>query len=270
MREQAVGEQEVRGQVAKMRLSASHVCAGARKERSVMSAATVSVWKRRAWAAGIVFVLALLAETLLSAGIPINQNDSAAKIAGALQDHRHTVLVATYLSAIYAVAFVIYIARLHDLLRDVDQRPSALHSLVLIGGIMLVALHGVSDIGIYGLLGGKLATYAAQHDQGLSYTLYLLTFALDSVGDAFGSVFLIATGLLVIRNRVLPRWLAWVALIGGILLFLQSFGLGGVIGTYGLVLDLIGFVLFLLFVLLSSAILLRAGGTPHSVGPHSP
>jgi hypothetical protein len=102
-----------------------------------------------------------LAETLISAGIPINQDDSAAKIADALRDHRTTVLVTGYLSAVYAVAFVIDIAKLHDLLRDVDQRPRALHSLVLIGGVMLVALHGVSDIGIYGLLGGKIATFAA-------------------------------------------------------------------------------------------------------------
>jgi hypothetical protein len=73
----------------------------------------------------------------------------------------------------------------------------------------------------------------------------------------FGSVFLIATGVLVIQSRVMPRWLAWIAVVSGTLLFLQGFGLGGVIGTYGLVLDLIGFVLFLLFVLLSSAIAIR-------------
>jgi hypothetical protein len=202
-------------------------------------------------------VLALLAEAVISAGLPINQDDSAAKIARALHDHRQTVLVAAYLSAVYAVAFVIYLAKLDDLLRGIGHGPRVLQSLVLIGGVLLVALHGVSDIGIYGLLGGKLATYAAQHDQGLSYTLYLLTFALDSVGDVFGSVFLIAAGLLVVESRVLPRWLAWIAVVGGTLLFLQGFGLGGVIGTYGLVLDLIGFLLFLLFVLLSSAILLR-------------
>lgn len=230
-----------------------------------MSVATASVWGRRAWASGIVFVLALLAETLISAGLPINQDDSAAKIAGALRDHRNTVLVAAYLSVIYAVAFVIYLAKLHDGLRDVAQLPRFLPTLVLIGGVLLVALHGVSDIGIYGLLGGKIAAYAAQHEQGLSYTLYLLTFALDSVGDAFGSVFLIATGLLVMQSRVLPRWLAWISVIGGVLLFLQAFGLGGVIGTYGLVLDLIGFVLFLLFVLLSSAILIRDRDPTQSV-----
>jgi hypothetical protein len=225
-----------------------------------MSIPTAGVWDRRAWAAGIVFVVALLAEAVISTGLPINQDDSAAKIARALQDHRKTVLVAGYLSTVYAVAFVIYLARLHDLLRGVSQRARVLHSLVLIGGVLLVALHGVSDVGIYGLLGGKLATYGAQHDQGVSYTLYLLTFALDSVGDVFGSVFLIAAGLLVIQSRVLPRWLAWIAVVSGTLLFLQGFGLGGVIGTYGLVLDLIGFVLFLLFVLLSSAISIRGRG----------
>jgi hypothetical protein len=216
---------------------------------------SAGAWDRRAWVAGIVFVLALLAEAVISAGIPINQDDSAAKIARALQDHRTTVLVAGYLSSVYAVAFVIYLAKLHDRLRGVSQRPGVLHTLVLVGGVLMVALHGVSDVGIYGLLGGKLVSYG---DQGLSYTLYLLTFALDSVGDVFGSVFLIAAGVLILESGILPRWLAWIAVASGSLLFLQGFGLGGVIATYGLVLDLIGFVLFLLFVLLSSAISLRA------------
>jgi hypothetical protein len=81
------------------------------------------------------------------------------------------VLVAAYLSAIYAVAFVIYLAKLHDLLRGVTQRPRALHSFVLIAGVLLIALHAVSDIGSYGLLEEKLATHAAHHDHGLAYTL---------------------------------------------------------------------------------------------------
>lgn len=49
----------------------------------VKSVQTANVRERRAWAAGIVFVLALVAETAISAGLPINQGDSAAKIAGA-------------------------------------------------------------------------------------------------------------------------------------------------------------------------------------------
>jgi heme A synthase len=86
--------------------------------------------------------------------------------------------------------------------------------------------------------------------------LYLVTFALDSVGDVFGSLFLAATGLLVLESRTLPRWLGWLALLVGILFFVQGFGLGGVIATFGLVVDGIGFVLLLIFVLASSVMML--------------
>jgi hypothetical protein len=48
----------------------------------------------------------------------------------------------------------------------------------------------------------------------------------------------------------------WLLIPVGILFFLQGFGLGSVIATFGLVLDLIGFVLFLIFVLVSGVILL--------------
>jgi hypothetical protein len=67
--------------------------------------------------------------------------------------------------------------------------------------------------------------------------------------------------VLVIRSGILPRWLGWVSIVAGILFFLQGFGLGGVIATFGLVLDLIAFVLFLIFVLVSSVIALRRRST---------
>jgi hypothetical protein len=82
-----------------------------------------------------------------------------------------------------------------------------------------------------------------------------MTFALESVGDVFGSLFAFATGALVLGSGVLPRWLGWMSILAGSMLFLQGFGLGGVIASFGLVLDLIGFLLLLAFVLASSVIL---------------
>jgi heme A synthase len=84
-----------------------------------------------------------------------------------------------------------------------------------------------------------------------------MTYAFDSVADIFGGLFAFAAGVLVFRSGILPRWVAWVAILVAILLFLQAFGLGGVIATFGLVLDGVGFVLLLVFVLVSSVILLR-------------
>ena len=99
---------------------------------------------------------------------------------------------------------------------------------MLVGGALFVALHAVSDIGIFGLLGAKLASFGFQHDQGVSYTLYLMTYAFDSVGDVFGSLFAFAAGLLVIGSGVLPRWLGWVSILAGILFFLQGFSTSAV------------------------------------------
>jgi hypothetical protein len=136
--------------------------------------------------------------------------------------------------------------------------------------VVFVVLHAVSDIGITGLVGAKLAAFSAQHDHSVAYTLYLMTFALESVGDVFGSLSAVAAGLLVMRSGVLPRWLGWIAILAGILLFLQGFGLGGVIASFGLVLDLIGFGLFLIFVLVSSVILLRREDTPNAASSLNP
>ncbi len=227
-----------------------------REGGQVTAARTASAWPRYAWAAGIGFVVFFVAETVVAIGIPANQNDSAAKIAAALHDHRGRLLVIAYLSVIYAALFVIYLTKLNQLLRAETDRPQLLGSWILAGGVLFVALHAVSDIGITGLLGAKLATFGAQHDPGTSYTLYLTTYALDSVADVFGSLFTIAAGVLVIGSGVLPRWLGWASILAGIMFFLQGFGLGGVIATFGLVLDLIGFLLFLIFVLVSSVILL--------------
>jgi hypothetical protein len=207
--------------------------------------------------AGIVFVVALAAESVVSTGVGLTQDDSAGKIASGLHEHRERLLVIAYLSVIYAAAFVIYLSKLYDLLREETDGLRTLGSLVLVGGVLFVALHAVSDIGITGLLGAKLASFGSQHDHGVSYTLYLITFALDSVGDVFGSLSAVAAGLLVLRSGVLPRWLGSVAIFAGILFFLQGFGLGGVIAMFGLILDLIAFVLFLTFVLVSSIIRLR-------------
>ena len=220
-------------------------------------------WQRYAWVAGIVFVVALLAETVVSLAVGLGHDDPAAKVARRLDAHHRRLVVIACLSVIYAPMFLIYLTGLHGLLRGTTDRTRVLSLWVLLGGALMVAMHAVSDVGIIGLVGAKVASYAAQHDPGLSYTLYYLTFAIDSVGDVFGSVFLVAAGVLILESGVLPRWLGRMAMIAGVLLFLQGFGLGGIIGTFGLVIDGIGFILFLIFVFASSLILLmRNGGVP--------
>jgi uncharacterized protein DUF4386 len=221
---------------------------------------TIARWPY-AWIAGVLFVLALLAESVVALGVAVTQNDSATKIATALDDHRTRLLVITALSIVYAVMFIVYLWKLYDVLSTSGDSSRSVASVALVGGTLFVVLHAVSDIGITGLLGAKLAAYGAHHDVGLSYALYLLTYALDSVGDVFGSFFALATGLLLLRHSILPRPLAWALMVAGAMLVLQGFGLGGLIASFGLVLDLIGFLLLLIFVSVSSITFLRRENT---------
>ena len=213
--------------------------------------------QRYSWAAGLIFVVALLVETAVSATIPLNQNDSAAKIAHGLAAHRHVEIFIACASMIYAVAFLVYLWQLHEALQRREGEGPRLSTIALVGGVLFITLHAVSDVGIMGMLGGKIAAYGGQGAESLSYTLYLTTFALDSVGDVLGSVFAVAAGLVMLRTGAFARWLAWVAIAAGALLFIQGFGLGGVIADFGLVVDLVAFVLLLTFVTSSSVIQLR-------------
>jgi uncharacterized membrane protein len=104
--------------------------------------------ERYAWAAGILFVIALVAEIIVAVGVELSQNNSAAKIANGLQAHETRLTVIACLSVVYAVTFVIYLSGLHSLLRGDTDRTRALGSLVLVGGVLFVTLHAVSDIGI--------------------------------------------------------------------------------------------------------------------------
>ena len=108
--------------------------------------------------AGIVFVIALVAETVISAGVGVSQNDPAAKIANALYHHRGRQLVIVYLSVVYAATFPVYLSSLSGLLRRDTARPRFLGPLVLAGGMVFVALHAISDIGITGLLGASVVS----------------------------------------------------------------------------------------------------------------
>lgn len=85
-----------------------------------------SAWDRYAWVAGILFVVALAAETVVASGLGVSLNDSAAKIAKALYVHRERLLVIAYLSVVYAAMFPIYLSRLYNLLRGDTARTRAL------------------------------------------------------------------------------------------------------------------------------------------------
>jgi hypothetical protein len=134
---------------------------------------------RYAWVGGLVYAVALIAETVISVGFKVDQNDSAAKIATSLDVHHTRVVVVFCISILYIVGFVFWLTRLDDLLRRASGDRRFYASWVLISGVLFVTLYGTSDVGIVGVLATKVGSYSAQHEPGVSYMLYLLTFTIE-------------------------------------------------------------------------------------------
>lgn len=96
---------------------------------------TSTAWERYAWSAGILYVVALVAETVVGiSGGGLSTNASPAKMVSVLHEHRERLLVIAYLSIVYAAMFVIYLCSLYNLLRGENNLSRMLGSLVLGGG----------------------------------------------------------------------------------------------------------------------------------------
>ena len=74
--------------------------------RIVVAARTSRPWGRYAWAAGIVYVIALVAESVIATGVGLTQNDSAAKMARDIRTQRFRFSRKTMMArcAIFTVA----------------------------------------------------------------------------------------------------------------------------------------------------------------------
>jgi hypothetical protein len=72
-----------------------------------MAGAGSTALRRYGWVAGIVFVLAVVADVAIAVGIPINQNDSATKIAAELDQHSSNLIAIACVCVVYAAAFVV-------------------------------------------------------------------------------------------------------------------------------------------------------------------
>ena len=105
-------------------------------DRHATTSRAATDWQRYAWAAGIIYVIALVAESVVAIGVGLTQNDSAGKMATALYEHRTRLVVIACLSVVYAASFLIYLWSLYNQLRGTPDRPRILAPLVLAGGVL--------------------------------------------------------------------------------------------------------------------------------------
>ncbi|MFI6853800.1 hypothetical protein [Streptomyces sp. NPDC050416] len=139
------------------------------------------------------------------------------------EDHQGQTWTSLYLLVLAAVFVVFFAAHLAGVVRDVPAGGGWLHRVVLGGGLLIAVgfLIGASlTLALADLAGEPTASGPAL--QGLN--TFNEDFFIPFVGGM--GLLLLGTGLATFRATVspLPRWLAWAAVVIGVLIFIPWVG----------------------------------------------
>jgi len=167
--------------------------------------------------AGLAFVvLALLGRFL--PGNPPNVDDSRSTITSWLADTRTSMLVASLCWAAAAGLVIWFASAFAEAMRERDERSDVhlalLAGSVLVGGAIFVnaALTAATAFGIDG------------RDAALTLMMYQVTAVMTTMIGFAATLPLAAAGLGVLRTRLMPNWLGYLALLAAVVTFIGAFG----------------------------------------------
>jgi len=203
-------------------------------------------WERLAALAGLAFVvLYVLAFTL---GIEVGESDREILEHYGDSGERAKEVVAFFLIAAAALAFVIFASALRSLITRAEREPATLAALAWAGGtacaVLVLAGNAVSRATAFAAMSDDFEldpnTRRLVEDAGF---LFFVSGALAAI------LLVVAVSVAALRHGVLPRWLGWAGFVVAALL--------------PLAVAFIGFLVFLAWVLaVSAALALRRSPTP--------
>lgn len=200
--------------------------------------------KRWIGLAGLLFVILVVVSGVVVGPMPPNSHASAAQVVAFYSKHKSGVKAEAYLLELAVFVGVFFFWYLRDLVTTVEAN----RRLATIGfaGVVLFAASGALAGSIYWALADAVNHVAPTTMQTLGVLQNDGITFLTGVGQA---VFLVATGIALIRTGVLGRWLGWV---------------GVVFGVVAVVLPFIGPIPAGLWVLIASIVILvkERGGAP--------
>jgi Domain of unknown function (DUF4386) len=215
---------------------------------------------KQRWTAlsGIVFVVLMLTGAFFLIDVPA-ADASTQEIAGYLADSGNHMrnIVGAYLWVLGGLAFLGFVAGLRAVLRRAEGDPGTLSSLVFGAGVVFTAVWSVSAVALAAVAYSVGLADAPVSDPDLVRVLPQLGSLLLLLGGGFAGILLVlATSMLIVRTRALPRWLAWFGILVAIALVFDV--------TYMNILPLVAWVLFA-----SIALLMRQDETATAAAPES-
>jgi hypothetical protein len=202
-------------------------------------------WERWGALGGLAFVVLFVAAFAL--GIEVGESDQEILAHYADSGERAKEVVAFFLIAAAALAFVVFTAALRGLIRRVEQEPGSLAALAWAGGtacgVLILAGNAVSRATAFAAMSEdfRLDPNTRRLVEDVGFLLF--------VSGALAAILLVvAVSLAALRHRVLPRWLGWAGFPVAVLLPLS--------------IGFVGFLFFAAWVLAVSAALVTRRSTP--------
>jgi hypothetical protein len=190
---------------------------------------------------GIIFVVLLVASVLVTPGNNPNTNATATKIVDYYHKHKNGYIVGGWLTVAAVFIGVPYFWYLREYMANENEENRRLATVAFLG-VFLFALSGAIAAGMNFTLVdhvGKINPVMTQTLNDLNGTLWS---ALTGIGVG---LFLLATGIAIVRNHTFATWIGWAAVVFAVASITVILGMLGVA----------------LFVLVSSIVIIRRTGS---------
>ena len=168
-------------------------------------------WARYAPLSGLLAVAILVASVIVTGFDSVDSNDSVVKVVDFWKDNDSKQSAGAILGAISMVPLLWFLGSLRSAFRTAEGETGRLSAIAFAGGIVLVGF-GLVDSALQFAIAESVGDIPPVATQTLS-ALYNNFFFGFPVGTG---TLLLASALVILRTRVLPAWIGWVALLLGI------------------------------------------------------
>lgn len=185
---------------------------------------TTQRWERYApWTGVLGVVLWVVGFLILSPG-SIAQDATPEQVLAHYQTNGGPSIAGSFIFMLGTLAFVWFLGSLVSSLRSAEGAAGRVASIAFGGGLaMAVCALLLPSGGVYvALAAGTMSAASADALRHLPGVFYIGV-------ELFAAVLVGATGLVALRTAVLPRWLAWVSLLLGLVLLIPPMGWVGVL-----------------------------------------
>jgi hypothetical protein len=168
--------------------------------------------------AGLAFVvLALLGKFL--PGTPPGVDSSTSEITGYITDGRSSILTGALMFSAAAGLIIWFAAAFAEAIRERDER-SDVHMALLAGSVLVGAA-----IFVNAAASAAMAYGVNGRDTALTIMMYQWTAVITTMIGFAAALPLAAAGIGVLRTRLMPDWLGYLALLAAVVSFVGAFGI---------------------------------------------